>query len=76
MTTSRQTKEVKAMNRPRSEANLLVSSRVDVRDLAVIVKAWYYQFGAVPKSTSVMVREALEALATSLVRERPELEVT
>lgn len=56
-----------------NEANLMVSARVNVRDLAVIVKVWQQQLGRVPRSTSTLIREALRALAQSYVREQPEL---
>ena len=45
------------------ENTLVVSARVDARDLATIIKAWEIDVGGRPRSTSWLVREVIGAMA-------------
>jgi hypothetical protein len=45
------------------ENTLVVSARIDARDLATIIKAWEIDVGGRPRSTSWLVREVIGAMA-------------
>jgi hypothetical protein len=58
------------------ETSIVVSARVDARDLATLVKAWTQQTGMPPRSTSQLVKEALGVLADSFTSQDRSLAVT
>jgi hypothetical protein len=62
--------EVLEMNR---QNTLVVSARVDARDLATLAKWWQKQMGGQPTSTSALVKESLGALVDMVVQQFPDM---
>ena len=57
------------------ETSIVVSARVDARDLATIVQAWTRQTGLVPRSTSQLIKDCLGVLAESFIGQDPSIAV-
>jgi len=56
-------------------STLVISSRVDARDVASLAKMWVKQTGFQPKSTSSLVSDALATIVQSLERANPDIHV-
>jgi hypothetical protein len=57
------------------QSSLVVSARVDARDVATLALAWSRQTGVGPKSTSLLVKESLGLLRDMIVEKSPDLVV-
>jgi len=57
------------------DQKLVVSSRIDVRDIASLIKAWAKQTGFPPKSISSLLQDAIGTLVQSLEQSNPDIHV-
>ena len=47
--------------------SLVVSARVDARDVATVIRGWQIELGSLPRSTSELIKEVLGIVADSML---------
>ena len=47
--------------------SLVVSARVDARDIATVIKGWQKELGTTPRSTSELIKEVIGVVADSML---------
>ena len=47
--------------------SLVVSARVDARDIATVIKGWQKELGTTPRSTSELIKEIIGVVADSML---------
>ena len=57
------------------DRKLVVSSRIDARDIASLIKAWIKQTGFPPKSISSLLQDAIGTLVQSLEQSNSDVHI-
>ena len=47
--------------------SLVVSARVDARDIATVIKGWQIELGTTPRSTSELIKEIIGVMADTML---------